>query len=381
MHPDTGHQDEQSTSPHTGELPLGHVEEWTALAVDFLDGRVGENERALIEAHLRSCRECAALMSEQRWVSTLSHEVVPEAAPAGLAAKVMEGIRAVSPRRAEGRTFHRAWKHRLRALLEPRNLAIAAGIVVVVAVGTLTIRAQDDVSFTASSTHQLTTTTLAQKFGESSGSGGAAQTQATVIPTSADQNSAAAGPLATTTASGIMSTTTAEARQPTVAPAGAGTTSTRSSGGLAATSTLVTESVASTSPRKSFSAGAPEPIWVALQWDSVEKDPQACAAEFQRVTGVAPLSQDLWVGGPTFALIVPVAQVSGLLDFVRSQGFQTDITAQPKDLFGNAVNLILAGFTTYPAVSLQGDTLRREHVEFTKLPPLDWSLLVLFASQ
>ncbi len=394
-------------SAKTGPDSLGHVDDWAGLALDYVEGRLGTHERSLVERHLSSCPSCRERVEEQRWVAAWAASVRPAEPPADLESRVMSAVRldserpswladvvpapvedlvpappvartadstdsAIDRRARERREAARraaspSWSERLRALFQPRNLAIAGALVAVVVVGTVTFRTQQAAVEDVAGARQATSTTAAAM---------------TVAVTSGDQEqtpTSSEGPTGTTQPGASVQTTTTTGggeptttQDPTLTSAGVTTT-------LTASTTAETGTTLTSEPAVSLATGAPEPLWVAFSRD--DTTPEVAAAGFQEITGLTPLPRDHWMGGPTFAVVASVGDVATLLDHLRLHGFRAEASKQPVDVMGNAVNLILAGFTGYPVISLSSGAMRISHVNYTKLPPSDHALLVFFTSQ
>lgn len=361
---------------------LGHVQGWEGLALDYLEGRLGARERAYVDRHLASCPACRQQLDEQRWIAALASSVPQAAPPDYLEATVLQALApAETATDADGsltsdQTLARrrsspsspSWASRLRALFQPRNLAIAGAVVAVVVVGTITLRTQhtalQDVAqvraVSATTTLGATVDTSSEQGDDGSAAGVSATSTPTLPPASA-----------TTTSTGVVTSTTGE---PPLTSAGVTSTE------PGTTSTVEGDSP-TTTPRSLVATvpGAPQPLWVAFSFDDASLE--ATVTEFQAVTGLSPLPSDHWMGGPTFAAVALLADVTPLLDHLHARGFRAEASKQPSDVFGNALNLIMAGLTSYPVVSLSAGAMKTAYVSYTKLPPADHALLVFYAAR
>ena len=402
------HNTSSSEFGNTGPKPLGHIDEWADLALDYIEGRLDAHRFSLVEHHISSCAPCRERLEEQRWIAGWAASVRPAEPPPDMESRVMAALhphterpswlasadttysdalvpvspaaRTAGPENpahdASARERRRAargapvpsWAERLRSLFQPRNLAIAGAIIAVVMVGTITFRSQQTAMESIAGARQATSTAAA----------------VTQVPASGDQEQAPSpseAPVAPTPSSaGVQPTTTAADISLTTTTNGYTLTSAGVTKTSPATTGQTTDGTLTSEPMVSSSiTGAPEPLWVAFSRD--DTSPEVTAAGFQEITGLSPLPQDHWMGGPTFAVVASVHEVAALLDSLHQHGFRAEASKQPIDVLGNAVNLILAGFTSYPVISLSAGAIRTSHVSYATLPPRDQALLVFFTSR
>lgn len=94
---------------------------------DYLEGDLELDKRALFDAHIDECAQCASEINEMRGTISLLHRLPEPQVPAGMSREVMRRIRAGES--------HASWGERLRAIfgpvLEPRILAPASAAVLV----------------------------------------------------------------------------------------------------------------------------------------------------------------------------------------------------------------------------------------------------------
>jgi len=387
--------------------PLGHVTEWEALALDYLDGRLGVRELSLVERHLNACPQCRAALENQRWIASWSHSVKPAQTPADLSTKIFEALNlepslparavdegsvqteasatvtadtvpALDTPEADHRKSRRpaapapGWADRVRSLFQPRNLAIAAAMVAIVVVGVVTLQTQETALQRVATGPVATTTSAAATTVSVPEGPQTPQTSTTVQVGGAGATTTGSEAVSTTTTIPVVASVTVTTGESTLTSAAVSTSTTvLNAGDTTTASTPLT--------LKTAVPGAPEPIWLAFSREEATVDD--VAAGFQQLTGLQPLPGDQWMGGPTFAVVASRADVTTVLDYLRTNGFRVEASPQPADLLGNAVNLILAGFTSYPVVSLSAGAMRTQRVQYSKLPPDDHALLVFFTAR
>lgn len=350
--------------------PLGHVHEWEALALDYLDGRLTEQELSLVERHLDTCPQCRAALDTQRWIATWNRSIPPVQAPPDLAAKVFEALKPQTQRRKTPRPTPTTpiWRDRVISLLRPRNLAVVTAIAALVVMGAVTLRApettlqQAPIGPVATSSVATTGVPAAEQFQGAPNTTTALQTDVGNVIT-------------TDTGAALTTVATLVAESDTITTID----NQISAGGITSTTTLDGNTTATSVSHmlKSAVPGAPEPKWLAFSQG--ETQTQDVAVDFQELTGLQPLPEDQWMGGPTFAVVASETNVASILDHLRSKGFRVEASARPADLLGNTVNLILAGFTSYSVMYLSDGAIHTQRAQYTKLPPDDHALLVFFA--
>ena len=110
------------------------------LMADYLEGDLDLDKRALFDAHIDECAECASEINEMRATISLLHMLPQPRVPAGMSQEVM--------RRIESGETQSIWTEKLKAvfgpLLEPRVLApISAAVLVLgLVLGTDNFRSQ-----------------------------------------------------------------------------------------------------------------------------------------------------------------------------------------------------------------------------------------------
>lgn len=329
---------------HSETTSLGHVHEWEALAVDLLAGKASAEERALAETHLESCAACRSTLEELQWAASLCSVISPEDPPFDLAPRVLEATQAAL--RSKSIPTHKVpwWRRYLDPVLRPSGLALAAAVLTVLLVGSLTVWAQ--LNARLQQTPVRLTTLAAQESQEGAAAG---QTQQPSQSGATDRAVGGKGDITHSTEqvpeSGIPSTTGAVLASTTAASA-------------------------------LLRLGVPEPIWTLFSFNGSYG--HRAASAFRDHTGLVPLPEDQWVGGPTFAALVYTRQATELVTYLVSEGFDMNTAAEPIDVLGNAVNLIVAGYESYPTLRLEGSLLRVEPRLSSEISPSEWSFIVFF---
>ncbi len=348
--------------------PLGHIEQWDALALDYLEGDVTPVARAEVEAHLAACPACRALLEDQRVMAAALHAIEPARPPQHLEEAVLASLGVAASARTPAVNADLAhapaarrpqpavpsFLERLRAYLRPRSVAVAAAALVLVVVGALTLSSRPDLLQTDSAGSPARTTLAANT---------------TVLSTQAAQAGLSAEENAPTTTEGSAQTTLATAPT-TPRQVAAGTTTTAPQ----------TPEPPTTVPLDVMAKymGVPEPTWVEVAQDGA--GPDAIASAFGSATGLEPLPADFWMGGPTFAVVASVSHVAGLMDHLQRLGFRVTPGNQPVDTLGNALNGILAGYATYHRAEVVDETLTL-NVAARSLPENEAALLVFVVTQ
>ncbi len=114
----------------------GHLDDWTELAVDYVDGRVEPSTEAAILEHLAGCTDCARRLEAQRPVVALFAQNPLADAPQQLQTKVLETLLvAGKPAREARRLTRRRVAHRPYSMFGPSGpwLPAAAGAAAVLA--------------------------------------------------------------------------------------------------------------------------------------------------------------------------------------------------------------------------------------------------------
>ena len=67
--------------------------ELVELVTNYLEGRLGERDRELLEAHLADCRYCVEYVAQMRRTIGVLRELAPETAGSARQAKLLEAFR------------------------------------------------------------------------------------------------------------------------------------------------------------------------------------------------------------------------------------------------------------------------------------------------
>ncbi|NLT35023.1 MAG: hypothetical protein GXX83_03900 [Gaiellales bacterium] len=349
--------------------PLGHIEQWGSLALDYIEGGLTPVARSQVEAHLATCPACRALLEDQRVVAAALKAVEPARPPRHMELAVLSALGVTPPAAtAAGRpdpvpapTVPRpapalpSFRRRLRAYLQPHSVAVAAAALVLVVVGALAISLQPELlqtgptGPTARNTLAATTTVLSTQA-----AGADLHVEHEQVTTAEDSVETMSAPTSTTLTPSTSGTTTAATSETTEPP-----------------------TTASLDVMAKY-MGVPEPTWVELKQDGA--DPETTASAFGTATDLDPIPSAFWMGGPTFAVVVSASHVAGLMQHLQQLGFRLTEGNQPADTLGNALNGILAGYATYHRAEMVDDTLKMD-VDADSWPEGEASLLVFFVTQ
>ncbi len=126
----------------TPTAPLGHMDDWAHLVVDYLDGTTDPADQAMIDEHLAGCPACSSRLFGQRETASLLGSVTLAEAPDGLEDRILGELFFPStvqalPEPAKP-SVSSLWHRRLRAWV-PAAAAVAAvfiGMIVYGLVGT-----------------------------------------------------------------------------------------------------------------------------------------------------------------------------------------------------------------------------------------------------
>jgi anti-sigma factor RsiW len=356
-----------------------HVDDWAEVAVDYLDGQLGQQTRLAVEAHLAGCPECAARLRKQQYVVKFLQETILDDPPEDLEYHSIgelvfpsPGGQPLAPPVAAKKPAVKPHRYRLLRPWIPSAIAVVALIAAVV--GYNIARSNSNTNVALDSARVATTVTAVA---------GAATTEAASEATMA-------GALAPTTTAGAATTTTAlasaapstDAQVPTfaatsdpkamvqalqtaqaptyvsfqtsvAAPAAGnltddtGSTYTTAAG---ATSTTVasppTTAVATpdtTVPSGEVTAGTVSTGQAAALLDQIKQ-----------FTGLEPVDKSLWLGGPTFAVFLPRNDAAKLVDLIRSMsssfGLTVSIDAAPPANTQEACAKLLGLKSTFPVL-------------------------------
>jgi hypothetical protein len=326
--------------------PDDHVDAWEELAVDYLDGRLGEEQRAVVAQHLEGCAACQARVDEQWAMASLARAVPEMEPPPGLEAAVLEklGLGVLVPfpmaepaviaeagpatvaleRAGDARRSPRSLRQRFFG--RPRVWLPAAAALLLVAV-TLA-------SLPAAQRAARQTGTADKAMVSESGSG---QTTTATLLRGATTTSAAGRSTSGPSAGGALTTAL-----PTAPPAGRSTVlGTQSSGVGAAGTVSGSGALAPTGP-----AQAPYLVEARSAFGTAASP----AALVSTTLDIPPLPSSLWLEGPTFALFVPQHDVSALLRRLQSTGLDLTVLGHQSFIPGSPVAIIAHAWEGFPAL-------------------------------
>jgi anti-sigma factor RsiW len=324
-----------------------HVDDWTEVAVDYLDGQLDQDTRLAVEAHLSGCPECAARLREQQYVVRFLQESVLDDPPQDLEYRSIGELVFPSP---GGETVSRPveikkpapaprWYRELRAWAIP-VVAFIALIGAVVGYGIArsgsdaNLVTSADRAVGASPTAAASATTAAAS--SEAGLAGAVQTMTTAagattttaLLTAAPSTDATFSTLAATQDPKAMVRALETAQAPTfvsfrTAVATPPVDDQGTTGTGAPTDTTGAGLTETTVPGAPTTAGAPDTTVAAGAATTTggtvsAEQANALLNEIKQFTGLEPVDQSLWLGGPTFAAFLPREDAAELVDLVRS---------------------------------------------------------------
>jgi anti-sigma factor RsiW len=302
-----------------------HVDDWAEVAVDYLDGRLDQQTRMAVERHLSGCPDCAARLRRQQAIVNFVQRTPLHDPPQDLEDRALGELLFPSARGRQLETARRrpaarpSWQRTLRAWL-PATVAVVALLAAVVGYGLA--RSASDLS---SKSEQAADSRVASTAAAGSSApetelpeatlAGALTTAAAAGATSTTAGattSTALGAEPSTTAAPVTVTATQDrkamirelenAQAPTYvsfrAPADKGATATDETS--ATTTTVGPETTTS----------------VTISATQVDD----AASQITRFTGLEPVDESLWLGGPTFAAFLPREDAEELVDLVRAIG-------------------------------------------------------------
>lgn len=370
-------QDDRGAAPKAE--PTGHMDEWEALAVDYLDGQLDPQTKAAVERHLAGCPACAARMQSQQGALAFLRAIPLEASPAGLEDAVLDEVlfptapaRTVVGQEADDTSgWSTLWRRKIKPWV-PATVAVAAVFIALVSYGVY----QSTASRSADS--EATTTAVASvEPGPEAGDGNARGEENLAAGDAHPPNDVAAGQSlgatyttaaaettaapATTTAAAVT-TTTAGA---TTTAAGGMTTEVDTMGATATGNTAVTpDSIEITQDRKVMIADledAQEPVCFLLESAAVEEGAakavaaDAAAGQLKELTGLEPLDESLSPDGPLFAAYVPRDDATQLVDLLRSigasLGLSVGLSTQPPTLMSDLITRLRAATARLPELA------------------------------
>lgn len=293
-----------------------HVDDWIEAAVDYLDGQVDAATKAAVESHLAGCPDCANRLRAQQGVVRFLQQTVLDEAPEDLEYRTLGELVFPSPggkpvfeppapveRRRSSRLARR-----LRPWI-PVSVAVVALLAAVAGYGIMRSGADQ------------TGNDVAGTFGTR------AEATAGIFEASTD---ATDGQLATPATAAAVDTapSTTEITPSTTAVAAVTITADRR--------TMIRQLEAAQAPTYvAFQAQEVTPAsdvsTETVSIDSGDEPPLAPLAvtaeqagdvmsQIAEFSGLEPLDESLWLGGPTYAVYLPRIDAEELVDLVRSIG-------------------------------------------------------------
>lgn len=322
----------------------GHMDDWEALAVDYLDGRLDPESKAAVELHLDGCPECSSRLRGQQGALAFLQAVPLEVAPPELEDSILDEVlfpKTASPvpsrrKSAQPAGWSTLWRRRVKPWV-PATVAVAAVFIALVSYGVYqsTGNRAADLAVTttavASADYAAETDTSADCGAEnlsagSVGAPGAAAEQGL----GASDTTAAVTTTAAPTATDEVTETTTEDGDTTMA---AGLMTTVASGlDVTTTETTVAEyglsTVETTRDRKIMIADladADAPVCFLFESAASAEEGSteamvAAAEQITSLTGLQPLDASISLDSPTFAAYVPRNDATQLVDLLRSIG-------------------------------------------------------------
>lgn len=324
-----------------------HVDDWAEIAVDYLDGRLDDDTRVSVEAHLADCPECAARLHQQQYVVTVLQEAALVDPPEDLEYRSIGELVFPSPGAeplilaAEDKKAYRTprWHRTVRAWI-PATVAVCALLAAVVGYGIARSNSGGDV---ASDTLRVPTTTAGAT------TTAAALGEASPVDSGQTVEAAAGAATTTTAAAGAVDTTVmvansfpatedpkamVSALESAQAPIYVAfrTAAISDDTGATSTETTVGATTTTTAPTSTTAAPATTGTTAVAPPSTVEQgtlDAEQVAAlkdQIKEFTGLDPVDGTLWISGPTFAVYLPRQDAVELVDLIRSVGASLGLT-------------------------------------------------------
>ena len=287
-----------------------HIDDWDQYAVDYLDGRLGPEDKAAVEQHLAECPACAARVQTQLRVVGYLQEIPEHEAPEAMEDAVLGELLfpthagAISPFRGHGMDVgpKPSWGRRLRPWL-PVSAAVALILIGIVTFGILRQGSDGSVAVKEETTVRVATDQ---------------DSAAATTPAVANTLTTAAGGVGATTLASLVSTTSGgtnlsaasapsevrgekEMLQTLETAAGPAYLAFEASVGSDATTTDETATATTVADQSTLTTAA-----ATLPSGKVD-DVVSLIASF---TGLEALSSELSMGGPTFAAFVSRKQLT-----------------------------------------------------------------------
>ena len=358
----------------------GHIDDWMALAVDYIDGRLGPPAKAAVDRHLDECPACAVRMRAQQGAIAFLQAAPLETAPAELEDRVLDEVlfpaapaRTIISRKAdEPPRWSSLWWRRIKPWA-PAAIGVVAVFVVLISYGvfrsTATDSSDSDATTKAVASVESTKETADSyagneenlPAGQSSGPRDVAGGQEPADAATAAGAETTTAPMSTTVAAEITSTTT----DVTTTAAGDMSAEIGTMGASATGNAAVTSGPPETTQdRKTMITDlkdATEPVCFLLesagtvQGAAKTTAADAAANQLTEITGLEPLEMSLSPDGPLFAAYVPRNDATQLVDLLRSigasLGLSVGLSTQPHALTNELITKLATTGAELPELS------------------------------
>jgi hypothetical protein len=144
-------------------------EEWTDQLSDYLDGELPADDRGAVEAHLRSCAPCAAVLNDLKRVVARAQTVHARLPHADMWAGIADRIEAGRPAAEPGLVMPFSWRGARRFAFTLPQLAAAAALLMAVSGGIaweVAARSPEGLRHTTSAPETASGREVAQGFGQ-----------------------------------------------------------------------------------------------------------------------------------------------------------------------------------------------------------------------
>jgi hypothetical protein len=366
-----------------------HVDHWAEIAIDYLDGQLDPQTRLAVEAHLSACPECAARLRKQEYVVTFLQETPLADPPEDLEYRSIgelifpsPGTEPVIRPRGDVKIYRTSgWYRKFRAWI-PATVAVCALLAAIVGYGIARSGSGAEVATdsarvaipTTVAAGAATTAAPAASLGEAAPTTTAAGATMTMAPaaTTTTAGAGAESTLATRMSTfGVTNDPKAmvralqNAQAPTFVafhaavsaqpPEDQGSNTTAAATTTAAsTSTTIggtetTDGPAGSEP--SSQTGTPKNGAVSA------KQAEDLLEQIKQFTGLEPLDESLWLGGPTFAVFLPREDAAELVDLVdsisNSFGLTVSLEGGPPSQAGGTFTQLLEHKSSFPILAAQ----------------------------
>lgn len=294
-----------------------HVDDWIEVAVDYLDGQVDAATKAAVESHLAGCSDCANRLRAQQGVVRFLQQTVLDEAPEHLEYRTLGELVFPSP---GGRpvfeppaSVERPRSSRLARRLRPWipvSVAVVALLAAVAGYGIVRSGVDQTGSDVAGTFGARTEATAESSEASTDIAGGKLATPMTAATVGAAPSTTETIPSTTTAVAAVTITADRRTMIRQIETAQAPTY-------VAFQAQEVTPaSDVSTGTTGVDSGGEPPlaPLTVTAEQAS------EVMSQIAAFSGLEPLDESLWLGGPTYAVYLPRIDAEELVDLVRSIG-------------------------------------------------------------